>query len=120
MKPTNKGSVLKYLLLVCAVVLIATGTARAEESALGTIQDLYTNCQDRAPLGYWGWCMGYLLGVADTMAEGHGPQRICVGNYTAAMLQPVFINWAEKHPKRWQEDRWTGATAALREAWPCQ
>jgi len=89
---------------------------------MGTIQELYTNCQDNAPRMYWGWCMGYLLGVADTMVENHGPkdQRICTDDYTAAMLQRIFINWAEKHPKRWQESRWTGVTIAFHEAWPCK
>ena len=113
---------IKWLLSTIAAAVVVSGAACADERPFDTIQDLHTMCQDNAPLGYWGWCMGYLLGVADTMVESHGSkdERICVKDYTGAMLQRIFINWAEKHPKRWQESRWIGATTALHEAWPCK
>jgi hypothetical protein len=111
---------MKWLLSLYACVFVTVATASAQEGRSATIQDLYTNCQDDTPRAYWGWCMGYLLGVADSMVETREPknQRICVKDYTGGMLRRIFINWAEKHPKRWQEDRWVGATAAFREAWP--
>ncbi len=40
--------------------------------------------------------------------------------YSGAQLRQLFINWAEKNPKLWQQPMHFGAVLALREAWPCK
>jgi hypothetical protein len=42
-----------------------------------------------------------------------------VNGYTMGAVIQAFLNWADKHPEKWARPRIFGATAAMRETWPC-
>jgi len=42
------------------------------------------------------------------------------GTATVGAAAQSFINWAEKHPEHWTDQRNDGVETALRETWPCK
>jgi hypothetical protein len=117
---------------VVLAVLANAETARGDE--LGrTVQDLYTACKQDS-IAQEMFCVRYLDGLADLMfqqgsvwAKGDAKlksqmkmaAKICNANYTPGSLKQIFINWAERNPKKWQQDQSIGAISAFLNAWPC-
>ncbi|MCB4824207.1 MULTISPECIES: Rap1a/Tai family immunity protein [Roseicella] len=103
-------------------LLLAGGGAAAARAPDGrTTLALERACQ--AENGEAGsWCAAYLMGVADTLtAFGKGGHRggLCNPNYDPETLARAFVAWAQRHSELRNLDMLAGATAALRERWPC-
>ena len=110
--------------------------ATAQETGQNfTVQKLYEICQSSTLTDQEG-CGLYLTGVGDIMEQvaleltkpwatkaarsDLSIHAICTPGYSGAQLRQLFINWAEKNPKLWQQPMHFGAVLALREAWPCK
>jgi hypothetical protein len=116
------------LLMALAFFVFLSGHAfSAEEKYGGSIQDLYTQCKS-SDSEIRILCISYIAGVMETMelVGGDGTTTsqqfgICTTDFVSfgAGVQ-VFINWAEKHPKAWNDARNFGVIMALRGAWPCE
>jgi hypothetical protein len=120
------GIIVIYLPIRASMAL----TASAQLAKQQTTQDLYRLCKsdDSQVLSY---CYGYLEGVFDVittlgtaMAVAHQTDvqhfqelMFTACNETTVSLgavRQVFINWAEKHPKRWGEvDPMAGTTGLV-------
>ena len=123
-----------YGIVTFAAAFLLAGAAFAATDK--TTQDLYYECSDKNPANEIA-CVRYLDGVASTMMfsasllselKDASPQAqrtryilgLCPGStITAGQMRQVFINWAKRNPKSWQQIEFAGAFAALREAWPC-
>jgi hypothetical protein len=90
------------------------------------IQTLYTYCKDETAEFTYGYCLSYLNGsweYLNVLSAFPGAVRaagICAPPASMMQLQRVFLNWAERNPQRWSENRAFGVQAAFSEAWPCK
>ena len=91
------------------------------------VGDLLRFCKEEKGSPHKLICLGYISGIGDTMqvvgvealSDKTRDFAMCgIARYNA-MVQ-AFVNWAEKHPKRWEEPRRFGVMAALKELWPCK
>jgi Rap1a immunity proteins len=55
------------------------------------------------------------LGAVYLYAACHDP----INGYTMGAVVQAFLNWTTAHPEKWAQPRIFGATAAIRETWPC-
>jgi hypothetical protein len=129
------------LKILAAVALGGSASAQAHgqdsQNPKGTVQGFYEFCTSKE------WmlrsvCEYFIMGVGDVMgAQGLGYRTapadvrvylqktsLCTGtdNYvppTGAMVQ-AFINWAQKHPEKWDYAGVVGVSFALSETWPCR
>ena len=91
-----------------------------------TIGSFYGYCKAGPPTPQGVSCEDYmlayarLLGMIGANRERIAPAGICDAEYTSESLRFLFINWAERNPKRWTEDFVFGVDASLKEAWPCK
>ena len=99
------------------------------------IQTLLASCRALETSAQWGYCVGYIEGIADKMwvtglqrteyGDGTKPtpnESICpdANNYDASVTVPLFVNWAEHHPEKSQLPAFLGVADALQEKWPCK
>jgi hypothetical protein len=116
--------------LVLAGMMLVAGGARADEFS---VQTLYQECTAPDAEEYKQmYCLGVMAGVtasADTMAytlkdlaaadiKHLLPWSAC-GARTVGAVRQAFINWAPKHPEKWNWPFYFGVMAALTESWPC-
>ncbi|GLR41465.1 Rap1a/Tai family immunity protein [Mesorhizobium amorphae] len=114
---------------IAAIALIAAGLfpshASAEEQGF-TTQGLLDQCNTKPGSVAAALCLGYIAGVADTMIQpvGEDAQRYktCPGTPTPTYgaYRQVFVNWAQKHPEKWNSPMFAGVSQSLHEMWPCQ
>ncbi len=120
---------MRYALYLVALLIAGLpAIALAQDQPERSVQTLYIDCKEESGINL-GSCLGYLLGVADIMvalgqveAQAEGKpikSRICDASYTTGSLRQIFINWAEKYPQLWTEDKLVGAAQAFQETWPC-
>jgi hypothetical protein len=118
------------MLRTAAVILFVMFTACMPVSAAkddeSTFQFLYHECLEKTE-----FCIGYVTGAGQVMAMvGHESLTnrvysifsLCSGQVTPtseAMIQSV-VNFGREHPDMWSEYILIGATAALRQTWPCR
>lgn len=104
--------------------------AHADEETTHTIGQCYRYMKEEPPGLLGAYCMGYMKGQADLLSaigdnrkelllDDH-PFGICDAKYTTESLRFLFMNWAERNPKRWTEHFLVGVALSLREAWPCK
>lgn len=115
-------------MLFCLLVATPLAPARAADGeGVLKVGDLLRFCKEEKGSPHKLVCLGYISGVGDAMqviaVEALSDQTrdfaICgIARYNA-MVQ-AFVNWAEKHPERWEEPRRLGVMAALKELWPCK
>lgn len=117
---------------MCAAVLVAwllPTAPLAGEQSNRSIESFYRLCT--SPETYEGmFCIGYLLGVANTLNWAGKSEviwtststrfGICDAGYTGPSLRQMYINWAEKNPHRWTEDVDAGIWTAFTQQWPCE
>lgn len=121
--------------LMLGVFTLWASSSFGAESTPYSIQDLLQDCKAAEPRHTR--CSDYIRGVADSAAfvgEGFAaiPDRagkVALGafgfchaneNITYPQAVQVFVVWAEKNPKNWQQPSTMGVVSALREAWPCK
>lgn len=116
--------------LLCATVLAIflpfAAYAQTNVPNETTVQGLYQICKKTEnPNGDWDskeYCLGYISGVGDFLLglglAGNTQMGIC-GSISYGATVRSFINWAEKHPEKWNADRVVGVGIALHETWPC-
>ena len=120
-------------LLAALGLAAALGTARTAPGQ--TVAALRRACEAEAAAmadadaghrghGDGGWCAGYLVGVADTLAAfgaGGHPAGLCGARYDAQTLVGTFVRWARAPQQQGFSDlpMLAGAQAALRARWPC-
>lgn len=112
--------------LSCLLVALSLGPARAADGAgMTKVGDLYRFCKAENDAPERLLCLGYISGMGDTMqVMALLPADIkdfamCGEASYKAMVQ-AFVNWAEKHPERWEDPRGSGVMSALKELWPCK
>jgi Rap1a immunity proteins len=120
---------------VGVIALLAVGmfSTSAQAGATQTVQQLLERCNAERGSGSNLFCLGYVGGVADMMMtnrtirkmdqlDGGAGRSYQICQTTAATYgadQQIFINWAQKHPERWQDGSLDGVASALRETWQC-
>ena len=128
----SPGRLARGAVLLAALGLAAAlGTARAAPGQ--TVAALRRACEAEAAAmadaghrghGDGGWCAGYLVGVADTLAAfgaGGHPAGLCDARYDGRTLVEAFVRWARASPREEASalPMLAGAVAALRARWPC-
>jgi hypothetical protein len=115
-------AVLLFALSACIQQKATTGEAAAqfqewdEETILQGGMGIARTCLRADPYSE-GWCLGYLLAIA----EGAPVGLFCVPDNTlASEVRRVFLAWAEAYPEYLSRPRNLTVWAALRERWPCE
>jgi hypothetical protein len=119
---------------VLAIVLLFSFPCAAGPADV-SVQTLLANCSAAKSTAQWGYCVGYIAGVADQMSS-FGLQRTEYGDRTrprphesicpdgdnvdVAVTVPLFVNWAEHNPEKSQFPASLGVGFALQEKWPCK
>ena len=117
----------RILLAVGAVLgsMLSIVVGRADDHR--NIQWLYNACKERDDQLGFVICLGYVSGIGDLMQmnavaalkrvidPSGWDDRLCGQPSYGAQVQ-AFVNWAERHPEKWQFSRQLGVVAALREA----
>lgn len=71
-----------------------------------------------------GYCIGVVSGVGKILyvsADLDTPLRSCTKDQvTNSQMIQIFMNWADKNPKHWQEPDFYGVAQALMDAYPCK
>ena len=115
---------------IVTAVLIVLGPALAVATPNDyDIQTLYRWCKSPEGTPNWNLCVGYIAGVADVLTflavqkklhpEDNNPIQLCGAPSYGALMQ-AFVNWAEKNPRDWSNNRITGVLRSIAENWPCQ
>lgn len=121
-------------LAVTVMLAIATQFAFAQPVKEDT-QSLYDKCRQPSPSVNLAYCIGFLSGAAQQMFwlgahlddAKNDDDRTLMSFFSAcpkatvsnaAMLQ-AFINWAQKHPEKWDAEKQLGVMEAIRTTWPC-
>lgn len=135
-KGLEEGTMQKTIVaFVFAGLFALPRSAFADEVITGTTtQDLYGQCKSRESVNKIA-CLQYLIGVEDMMRLLHVISEdrrtstaarpillaasICAPPTTGGQFAQAFINWAERNPKSWQDDRVGSAWSAFRATWPC-
>jgi hypothetical protein len=118
--------------LALVLVLGAVRGARAADS----VEELYIKCITDVSIVRQ-QCLWYVAGVSDLLRANGAAfrrERNILARYTlqpvsicepekanapyAAKVQ-VFVRWAARNPREWQNEAEQGVVLALREAWPC-
>jgi hypothetical protein len=60
----------------------------------------------------FGKCIGYILGVFDTISAF----KVCPPQTTQGQTKAVFIAWAHRNPQKWNELAVGGVVIAFQEA----
>jgi Rap1a immunity proteins len=124
--PKDIGSMSVTLACAVAVTVALGATGAGAETRDDRIQTLYTYCKDETAESTLGYCLSYLNGsweYLNVLSAFPGAVRaagICAPPASMMQLQRVFLNWAERNPQRWSENRAFGVQAAFSEAWPCK
>lgn len=122
---------------VCAMAIVAALVVSGESAA----SSLYTltllqQCKADKKSAQWGYCVGYIVGVADKMAD-FGLQRTAYGDGTTprpreslcpdgdrdfdpTVMVPLFVTWVEHHPEQAQFPASETVGYALQGKWPCK
>jgi hypothetical protein len=108
---------LKSAKLACvAISLPIFGFSASAAANSMDVQTLVNLCKADKNSVQWGYCVGYIVGVAKKMAD-FGIQRQPYGDGTtprprealcpdgakdfdATVMVPIFINWVEHHPEQ--------------------
>ena len=118
----------RRILLACLLLAMSLLPASAGNGdGFVKIGDLLHSCKEGVGSPQKLICLGYISGIGDTMQvvavdallEQTKPLAMCGNARYSAMVQ-AFVNWAEKHPERWEEPRRLGVITALKELWPCK
>ena len=116
------------LILAFPFLLVAAQSSAAEVPPEVTVQALLTNCKAVSGPNPGlstdaNFCLGYISGVGDYLKgmglAGTNPALSICGDISYGAAVQAFINWGQKHPEHWQENRLFGVVLALRELWPC-
>ena len=110
------------IVFICAAVAIP---AKAEENT----QQLLQKCTAAPGAGDRWYCYGRvtavfemmgIVGIAAKQLDSMRPWQVCVDPTPSngAVVQ-VFVNWANKHPEKWDLPDVVGIVAAMRGTWPC-
>jgi hypothetical protein len=119
---------------VGAVAMAATIVAASAGSI--DVQTLQSMCKADKNSAQWGYCVGYIVGVAEKMKD-FGLQRQAFGdgttprpreslcpdgdiNFDATVMVPLFINWVEHHPEQLGYPASFPVGEALQGKWPCK
>ncbi len=113
------------LILVCALATPAFGQ--------DNVQGLMMKCDNSNASDQQFYCYGRVTAVFEMMLlngvtiaqHDHAVKTmlsVCeVGHLPSYGAQvQAFINWAKKHPEKWNENDLDGIMTALQETWPCQ
>ena len=102
-------------------ILSFLGTTTYAQDSGRSVQDMIQHCQpnDRKIMH----CIGMGSGVSVMMmlnVNTPGTYRICTPDrITNAQIVRIFLNWADKNPKKWDAPGPIGFALALEEAYPC-
>jgi|CXWL01.1.fsa_nt_gi hypothetical protein len=115
------------LVLACLLVSLSLSTATADQKDdTGKVGGLLKHCKEELGSPNRMHCIGYISAVWDvlTVASADDIQvdrafAVCGRVKYGAMVQ-AFVNWAEKHPERWEKPRSLGVALALGGLWPCK
>ena len=129
---------MKFTTAGCALVIGVLLSTPCLAGPSVTVHTLLTNCRAQKTSAEWGYCVGYITGIGDEMAD-FGLQRTPYGdgttprpreslcpdqhratNFDATVTVPLFVNWAEHHPEQLQFPASEGVSFALQTKWPCQ
>jgi hypothetical protein len=129
---TNSSSIQSPIAIVLAVLLLALSACIQQRVATGESATQFQEWDEetimqggigivrtclRADPYSEGWCLGYLLAIA----EGGPVGLFCVPDDTlASEVRRVFLAWAEAYPEYLSRPRNLTVWAALREHWPCE
>lgn len=98
---------LMRFMLMSALVVADMLVAIPAHSQFSTGNDLYANCSTKqGQFNYdteWGLCLGYIVGVADTMTQFQQLNKIdtCVPSpVTKGQLRAMVIKYMEDHPEK--------------------
>jgi hypothetical protein len=99
---------------------------------------MLSECQAERTSVQWGYCVGYITGIADQMVS-FGLQRTAYGdgttprlrealcpdqhpdvNFDATVMVPLFIDYTQHHPEQLGFPASEGIGFALQLKWPCK
>jgi hypothetical protein len=125
---------MKMILMVAAAVSIHLATTlRAFSDTAGT---LLSACEADKKSAQWGYCVGFIVGVAEKMAD-FGLERVPYGDGTtprpreslcpdgatdfdSTAMVPLFKNWMDHHPEQLSFPASFPGGSALQVKWPCK
>jgi hypothetical protein len=128
---------LKFATFVCITPFASMWAYDPSVAAASpTVQDLLALCKADKSSVQWGYCVGYIVGIAEKMAD-FGLQRQAYGDGTtprpreslcpdraddfdATTMVPLFVNWAEHHPEQLSFPASFPVGSALQVKWPCK
>jgi hypothetical protein len=112
---------MRMLLIVVALILGVSGTARADGAAFMTGYALLQHCQSKVSIDE-GICLGFIMGVSDAMSrnEVDGNRSCRAISVTVGQTSSIVIAWIDKYPEKWHFSASFLAAKAMSEAFPCK
>ena len=125
---------MRMLLAILLIVEVTFAVSSAQADAVRA-ETLLSTCYADKRSAQYGYCVGFIVGVAEKMAD-FGLQRSTYGDgtaprplesicpdgapdYDASNLVPLFINWAANHPEEMNGLASFAVGNALQTKWPC-
>ena len=103
-----------------AALILSCGAAQAEQppGPYDSVLSLMNQCKGNVGPSWQMYCYGLVSGLIVGLRS---TQYACAPEgATIALLAQIFINWAEKNPKEWEQFAKVGLAKALHEAHPCK
>jgi len=127
---------IKNAVRFCLASLSLTLSLPANADGPPSVGELVLFCKAERTSVQWGYCVGYIVGIAQKMSD-FGIQRTAFGDGTtprpreslcpdgaqdfdATNMIPIFVNWAEHHPEVLTESASHPVGNALQTKWPCK
>ncbi|UVK43258.1 hypothetical protein BPNPMPFG_005036 [Mesorhizobium sp. AR07] len=122
----------RSLIGLIALMMSPLFAPQANAERTSNVQTLLAACTEDSRSFDFTYCLGYVGGTADTMAvNGWAAKKAgtpatlgmtCISSPapTYGAYVQAFVNWAQAHPKNWQESLGYGVMEALSQTWPCQ
>ena len=112
--------------LTAATLLVATVTTSTQEVGAATVRllgsDLARDCSASQNYFSYGSCSGYLMGVADMMAQPEWPYptKACLPDEVGrGQLVAIVKKYIASHPNKLQDPALDIVPTALAQAFPC-
>jgi hypothetical protein len=119
---------------LAALAVLGLAHTPAPAGAIVSNGKLVSLCRAGKNTAEWGYCFGYVRGVAAWMAtlgmdvnddgtvaqptESLCPERD--SDFDTSVMVQLFLKWAESHPAALADSATFGVAQALQQRWPCR